>query len=76
MNATPRTDNYIGDSDDDCMTEGEIAMCDFSRSLEIELIAVTKQRDELAEELKNLKELAYPLIALEVTKSASSKLKP
>ena len=48
MSATPRTDAYIGDGNDDNMTEGEIAMCDFARTLETELAAVTKQRDELA----------------------------
>ena len=54
MSATPRTDAYIGDGNDDDMTEGEIAMCEFARSLETELAAVTKQRDELAAFIESL----------------------
>lgn len=36
---TPRTDAYIGsdNENEDNMTEGEVAMCDFARGLEIEL---------------------------------------
>lgn len=37
MSDTPRTDAYIGDQDGTYMTEGEIAMCDFARTLEREL---------------------------------------
>lgn len=31
---TPETNAFIGDQDEDCMTEGEIALCKFTRSLE------------------------------------------
>lgn len=46
---TPITDAYIGSGQEDCMTEGEIAMCEFARKLERQLAAVTEQRDRLAE---------------------------
>lgn len=31
---TPETDAFIGDQDEECMTEGEIALCKFTRELE------------------------------------------
>ena len=31
---TPETDAYIGEDNEDNMTEGEIAMCEFARRLE------------------------------------------
>lgn len=37
MSDTPRTDKYIGDGNEDNMTEGEIAICLFARTLEREL---------------------------------------
>lgn len=49
---TPITDAYIGSGQEDCMTEGEIAMCEFARKLERQLSAVTEQRDRLAESAK------------------------
>jgi hypothetical protein len=73
VSATPRTDAYIGDGNDDNMTEGEIAMCDFARTLETELAAVTKQRDELAEALKNI--LADARLTLPTIKAAVDALK-
>jgi len=54
VSATPRTDAYIGDGNDDNMTEGEIAMCEFARTLETELATVTKQRDKLAFALRDI----------------------
>jgi hypothetical protein len=40
---TPRTDAFIGNQDGTYMTEGEIAMCNFARELERELIAANAQ---------------------------------
>lgn len=37
MSATPLTDAFIGDQDDIYITEGEMAMCEFARSLEAKL---------------------------------------
>jgi len=34
--ATPETDAYIGNTSEDDMTEGEIAMCEFARKMERE----------------------------------------
>lgn len=39
MTPTPETDAYIGEQDEDNMTEGEIAMCELARRLE-------RERDE------------------------------
>jgi hypothetical protein len=36
MTPTPETDAYIGEQDEDNMTEGEIAMCELARRLERE----------------------------------------
>ena len=33
---TPETDAYIGEGNDDNMTEGEIALCEFARKMERE----------------------------------------
>ena len=49
---TPITDEYIGDGNDDNMTEGEIAMCEFARNLERQLAERTDERDALAEALR------------------------
>lgn len=53
---TPRTDAYIGSDNEnkDNMTEGEIAICDFSRGLETEL-------NEAREEIAGLKAKAAQL---------------
>lgn len=40
MSATPLTDAFIGELDGTYMTEGEIAMCDFARSLEAKLASL------------------------------------
>jgi hypothetical protein len=69
MSDTPRTDAYIGEGQEDCMTEGEIAMCDFARQLERELddyranakyrcSQLQDQRDRLAEALNQAAEIA------------------
>lgn len=47
MSDTPRTDAYIGDQDGTYMTEGEIAMCDFARTLE-------REKDEARNQLARI----------------------
>lgn len=48
---TPITDAYIGDFNDDDMTEGEIAMCEFARNLE-------RQLSEAREEISRIRKFA------------------
>ena len=48
---TPITDAYIGDFNDDDMTEGEIAMCEFARNLE-------RQLAEAREEIGRIRKFA------------------
>lgn len=51
MSDTPETDAYIGEDNEDYMTEGEIALCDFTRKLE-------RERNELQEEFYNFRQNA------------------
>ena len=44
---TPETDQYIGEYDEDTMTEGEIAMCQYAASLERRLAACREVLGEL-----------------------------
>lgn len=55
---TPRTDAYIGNDNEDYMTEGEVAMCDFSRGLEIELSDASEEIAELKAKKERLREVA------------------
>jgi hypothetical protein len=47
MSDIPETDAYIGDDNDDNMTEGEIAMCEFARRLERERNEARKEAELL-----------------------------
>jgi hypothetical protein len=57
MSDTPRTDEFIGNQDGVILTPGEESMCEFARSLERELSAVTAERDEIASKLETLTRL-------------------
>lgn len=67
---TPRTDEFIGDLAGIHMTEGERAMCEFSRQLEIELNAANRTNAEhqddfrLNDALAKLREKDAQILAL------------
>jgi SMC interacting uncharacterized protein involved in chromosome segregation len=52
MTPTPETDAYIGEQDEDNMTEGEIAMCELARRLERELNAAKAENEAMREAIR------------------------
>ena len=76
VSATPRTDAMERELYETRPSQWEVeqSRLGLCRSLETELAAVTKQRDELAAALRKLKEIEYPELAYEIIENALKKI--